>query len=58
MRPMPIRLPFVASLLLLAADIAVRLLPSATEIKVGVLTALVGAPFFLYLIISHRRWQQ
>ncbi len=42
--------------LLLAADIAVRLFPAGTEIKVGVVTALVGAPFFLYLVIRSRRW--
>ena len=41
--------------LLLAADIAVRLLPAQTELKVGVLTSLIGAPFFLYLIIKGRR---
>jgi iron complex transport system permease protein len=42
------------ALLLLAADIAVRLLPAKTEIKVGVLTALVGAPFFIWLIVRNR----
>lgn len=41
--------------LLLAADIAVRLIPSTTDIKVGVLTSLVGVPFFLYLIVRERR---
>jgi iron complex transport system permease protein len=41
--------------LLLAADIAVRLLPAQTELKVGVLTSLIGAPFFLYLIIRNRQ---
>jgi iron complex transport system permease protein len=45
------------ALLLLAADICVRLLPGATEIKVGVITSLVGAPFFLYLILKTRRSQ-
>jgi iron complex transport system permease protein len=40
--------------LLLAADIAVRLIPSASEIKVGVLTALIGAPFFIALIMNRR----
>jgi len=34
-------------ILLLAADIGVRLFPAGTEITVGVLTSLVGAPFFL-----------
>ena len=43
--------------LLLAADIAVRLFPTTTEIKVGVVTSLVGAPFFLYLILKTRRSQ-
>ena len=33
--------------LLLAADIAVRLIPATTDIKVGVLTAIIGVPFFL-----------
>jgi iron complex transport system permease protein len=41
--------------LLLAADIAVRLVPSTSDIKVGVLTALIGVPFFLYLIVRERR---
>ena len=40
--------------LLLAADIAVRLIPSTSEIKVGVFTALIGAPFFIVLIIARR----
>jgi iron complex transport system permease protein len=41
--------------LLLLADIGVRLFPAGTDIKVGVLTSLVGAPFFLYLILKTRR---
>src|SRR4051812_37693898 len=41
--------------LLTAADIAVRLVPSQNEISVGVLTALVGAPFFVALIMRQRR---
>lgn len=43
------------ALLLLLADIGVRLLPAQGEIRVGVLTALVGAPFFLWLIMRTRR---
>jgi iron complex transport system permease protein len=43
--------------MLLAADITVRLFPAGIDIKVGVLTALVGAPFFLYLIVKTRRIQ-
>jgi iron complex transport system permease protein len=41
--------------LLLAADIAVRLVPGAVEIKLGVVTALVGVPFFLAMIFAERR---
>jgi iron complex transport system permease protein len=41
--------------LLLAADIAVRLLPGVVEIKLGVVTALIGVPFFLAMIFSERR---
>lgn len=45
------------ALLLLAADIVVRLLPTQQELKIGVLTALLGAPFFLHLILkSKREW--
>lgn len=42
--------------LLLAADIAVRLVPSAIELKVGVVTALIGVPFFLFMIFNERRF--
>ncbi|MFS8035941.1 FecCD family ABC transporter permease [Xanthobacter sp. AM11] len=36
--------------LTLGADIAVRLVPTRPELKLGVVTALVGAPFFLILL--------
>jgi iron complex transport system permease protein len=42
------------SVLLLAADIAVRIIPSTGDIKVGVLTSIIGVPFFLYLIMRER----
>lgn len=41
--------------LVLAADIGVRVIAPDRDIKLGVLTALVGAPFFLWLVIKHRR---
>lgn len=41
--------------LLLAADIAVRIIPATTDIKVGVLTSIIGVPFFLWLIVRERR---
>jgi iron complex transport system permease protein len=36
--------------MLLAADIAVRLIAPDQDLKLGVLTALIGAPFFLHLL--------
>ncbi|RMF19654.1 MAG: iron ABC transporter permease [Gammaproteobacteria bacterium] len=46
------------ALLTLLADLLVRALPLATELKVGVITALIGTPFFLWLILKGRsRWQ-
>lgn len=55
----PGRLLLVSALggaaMLLAADIGVRLIPTDATVKVGVLTALVGAPFFLHLIMRSRR---
>ncbi len=41
--------------LLLSADIIVRLVPSASEIRVGIVTALFGVPFFIVLIMQQRR---
>jgi len=40
-------------ILLLVADIAARLLLQPQELPVGIMTALVGAPCFLYLARSH-----
>jgi iron complex transport system permease protein len=44
--------------LTLAADIGTRLLSPGPELKLGVLTALIGSPFFLYLLVSMRRTSQ
>ncbi|MDN5785804.1 iron ABC transporter permease [Pseudorhodobacter sp.] len=41
--------------MLLLADIAVRVVLPARDLKLGVLTALVGAPLFLHLIYRTRR---
>ena len=41
--------------MVLAADIAVRLVAPDRDLKLGVLTALIGAPFFLHLIWRLRR---
>ena len=44
--------PVVASLLVLAADIAIRLLPTTNELRLGVVTTLIGAPLFLYVVFK------
>ena len=36
------------------ADIAIRLMPPGPELKLGVVTALLGAPFFLHMILRAR----
>ncbi len=43
------------ALLLLLADTLVRAITPAQELKLGVVTALVGAPFFFWLVIRNRR---
>ena len=43
------------AVLLLAADLLVRLLPTRQELMLGVVTALLGAPFFLHLLLRGRR---
>ncbi|SIO25489.1 iron complex transport system permease protein [Rhodovulum sp. ES.010] len=55
----PGRLLFASALggaaLLLASDLAVRLLVPERDLKLGVLTAIVGAPLFFHLIYKTRR---
>jgi len=43
------------AVMLLAADIGVRVFPSNPELKLGVLTSVVGAPFFLALVLRSRK---
>jgi iron complex transport system permease protein len=56
---MPSRLLPAAALggaaLVLLADVAVRLIAPDRDLKLGVLTALVGAPFFFWLVWRNRR---
>ncbi len=40
------------AVLLSGADIPARILAAPAEIPIGVLTAAIGAPFFLWLLIS------
>ena len=58
-RPDRLLLPSAAAgaALVCLADICVRLLPPGREIKLGVLTSLLGAPLFIWLIWKDRqRW--
>ncbi|EJM99419.1 iron ABC transporter permease [Phyllobacterium sp. YR531] len=41
--------------MILAADILVRVIAPGRDLKLGVLTAIVGAPFFLWLVFRTRR---
>jgi iron complex transport system permease protein len=41
-------------LFMVAADTAARIILSPAELRVGVLTAMIGAPFFIYLLIQNR----
>jgi iron complex transport system permease protein len=45
---------FGGAVLVLAADITVQIVSPNQELKLGVVTALIGGPFFLYLIIKTR----
>ena len=46
---------FGGAVFMLAADCAVRTLTPGHELKLGVLTSLIGAPFFLILVLKMRR---
>jgi iron complex transport system permease protein len=43
--------------LLLAADLIARTVVSPAELPIGVLTAITGAPFFLWLLLRDRKWR-
>lgn len=43
------------AILLLTADIATRLIPTAQDVKLGVLTSLAGTPFFFWLVLRLRK---
>ena len=46
----------IGAILLLAADLVVRTAPLGRTLPIGVVTALLGAPFFLWLV-AHMRWK-
>ena len=45
----------LGGILLIAADIAARSLGGATELPIGVVTAIIGAPFFLGVLLKGER---
>ena len=45
----------LGGLLLLVADTLARTVLAPAELPVGILTALVGGPFFIYLILREQR---
>jgi iron complex transport system permease protein len=55
----PSRILFPAALsgalLLLFSDVATRLIHVGTELKLGVLTSLIGTPFFFWLVVRLRK---
>ena len=44
----------LAGLILVIADIGVRLIPTTNELKLGVVAALIGAPFFVWIAMQRR----
>jgi iron complex transport system permease protein len=57
--PQPSRLlipsALAGSLLLMASDMLVRIIPTTNELKLGVVTSFLGVPFFLVLLFKSRR---
>jgi iron complex transport system permease protein len=56
-RPSQMILPsaLAGALLVLVADSVVRILPLVTELRLGIALSLIGAPFFLWLLLRMRR---
>ncbi|MEO5598213.1 MAG: iron ABC transporter permease [Novosphingobium sp.] len=56
-RPSSLIVPsaLAGALLLLIADCLCRLLPMASELRLGIALSLIGAPFFLFLLLKMRR---
>ncbi|MXP14423.1 iron chelate uptake ABC transporter family permease subunit [Altererythrobacter confluentis] len=56
-RPSQLIVPsaLAGALLVLVADCTVRILPLVTELRLGIALSLIGAPFFLWLLLRMRR---
>lgn len=56
-RPSSLIVPsaLAGALLVLVADVVCRILPLVTELRLGIALSLIGAPFFLWLLLRMRR---
>ncbi|MGX7895698.1 FecCD family ABC transporter permease [Tsuneonella sp. HG222] len=56
-RPSSLIVPsaLAGSVLVLTADVVCRILPLVTELRLGIALSLIGAPFFLRLLLTMRR---
>jgi iron complex transport system permease protein len=56
-RPSSLLLPsaLAGALLLLVADCLCRIVPTVSELRLGIALSLVGAPFFLHLLLKLRK---
>ena len=56
-RPSSLIVPsaLAGALLVLVADCLCRVLPLVTELRLGIALSLIGAPFFLHLLLKMRR---
>jgi iron complex transport system permease protein len=56
-RPSQLLLPsaLAGALLVLVADMVCRILPLVTELRLGIALSLIGAPFFLWLLLRMRK---
>lgn len=50
--------PVLGALLLVSADLAARTLFISTELPIGIITSLIGAPVFLYIVIKELKTQR
>jgi iron complex transport system permease protein len=45
----------MGAMFMVAADTFSRMIVQPTEIPVGIITALIGAPFFIYLLVRKKK---
>jgi iron complex transport system permease protein len=50
--------PILGALLLVCADLAARTLFIPSELPIGIITSLIGAPVFLYMVVKELKTQK